>query len=803
MAITELFILPVDIIITPVAQLEPQLRARFACDDSDFAISRPRSRATAKIINAETAALLRAFEQPQTIVEALIGFSRSRQIDPEQMLIDAFPMIERLIQSGVLVSPEAETARRIRPSFAPGDTLGGCEVLGCVQVLEDSELYQARHNSETVALKIARPGAGDLIKQMIAHEAEILAVLDGEGAPRLLGRGEQTGRPYVVMSWCQGIPISDAAEDLRRMDGQSARDHLADLCLALLDAYAALHGHGVIHADVHPRNVLVDGSGRITLIDFGLANADVTALSEPPRAGVGFYFEPEFARAAQKQNGAARATAAGEQFALAALVYQLLTGSTYVEFSVERDVMLRQIVEEPPLPFVQRGVAAWPGVEATLGRALGKWPKDRFPSVEAFAHAFRVAVGESISKTTAVGFQLQAETPIAPDFLEEVLRLVSPGGAWYESGLTLAPTASLNFGAAGIACALLRLAFARGDPALLALADIWIGRAERAAMRPGAFANAEAGLDSATIGPVSTFHTVSGIACVRAQIAGAMGDVITQQTAISSFLVAASVQCELLDLTLGRSGTLLAAAILLDTCLPVQDGIGNEIRAFGDGEINEIWARLDQQEPVTANSAIDNLGIAHGWGGMIYAGLRWCQAASTDIPPRIIQRLGEVAALGEPFGRGIRWPWLRRQRGQTGTYMAGWCNGNAGYVHLWTLAHELIRDASYLDLAEQAAWGAWEQPSAVGNLCCGLAGQAYALLNLYQHTGESNWLQRARELAAQSATQMRSLLKEQNTVTLLDFRPESLYKGAIGVAALLGDLEHPAQVCQPFFGRER
>lgn len=802
MAITDPFVLPEGIIFVPVVQLEPQLREHLTYSDDDYAISRARSRTTAKIVDAETAELLRSFEQPHTIVDAVLGFSRKKQVDPEKTLVDAYPMFEQFIRSGLLVPPGAETARRIQPSLAVGDPLDGNEVLGCVQVLEDSEVYQARFGGEVVALKIARPNAGALIRQMIAHEAAVLNQLNGNGAPRLLKMGEYSDRPYLAMNWCPGVSISEAAEDLRIADGRVTRDRVAQLCLALLDAYAALHSSGIIHADVHPRNVLVDRDGRITLIDFGLARADEAGLSEPTRAGVGFYFEPEYARAIREWGRVVRASATGEQFALAAMVYQLLTGATYIDFSVERDEMLRQISEELPQPFVQRGVDAWPEVERVLRRALSKRPEERYSSVAAFAKAFRASIAIDTDNTMKLSSRSCTTTPIAPDMLEDVLCLISPGGAWYESGLSKAPTASVNFGAAGIACALLHMACARGDPVLLGLADIWIGRAERVAMLPDAFFSPDEGLDPTTIGNVSTFHTTSGVACVRAQIANAMGDEYGQRAAIDSFLAASSVSCESLDLTLGRSGTLLAAASLLDGCLANQTRVREHLRTFGDNEVYGIWTQLDQQQPITGNSSIDNLGIAHGWGGMIYSSLRWCQVTGQVPPSTTTQRLHELANLAEPFGRGVRWPWLRRQPGQPGTYMAGWCNGNAGYVHLWVLAHKLTREKSFSALAEQTAWSVWEQSSASGNLCCGLAGQAYALLNFYHYSGDSDWLWRARELAARSANQMRSLLTHSGANMPLDLRPESLYKGVIGVVVLLNDLQSPARAYQPFFERE-
>lgn len=801
MAITDPFVLPADVAITPVARLDPQLRAQLACDEDDFAVSRPRSRTTAKIVDAEMAALLRAFEQPHTIVEAVIGFSRAQEADPEEMLAEAFPLLQGLIQTGLLVPPDTDAAQRILPSFAEGDLVGVFEILRCVQVLDDSEIYQARHGDEAVALKIARPRAGGLIERMIAHEAAILRRLDGTGVPLLLASGQHDRRSYLAMSWCQGTPILDAAEDLRRTGGPGARARLAALCLALFEAYAALHARGVVHADIHPRNVLVDAAGTVTLIDFGLARAEDTTLHEPTRAGVGFYFEPEYARAALNGRGMAPASAPGEQYALAALVYQILTGATYLDFSLERGEMLRQIAEEPPLPFLQSGAAAWPAVERVLARALSKWPEERFPSVAILGQAFRAAADDSTAEM-ADPWPSQPDTPIGASLLETVLRLAGPGGEWFEGGLTAWPTASVNFGSAGIAYALYRLACARGDASLLAQADIWASRAAHDATRAGAFTNAEAGLDPETVGPISAFHTASGIACVQSLIAGAMGDRLAQHTAVDAFIAASREPCENLDLTLGRSSTLLAATLLLDAMLPSERRAQSPLLGFGNQVMDLIWERLSRHGPI-ADGAIDNLGIAHGWAGMAYAALRWCQVAGADIPQGLFGRLRELAALAEPFGRGVRWPWLLRRPGQASMYMAGWCNGSAGYVHLWTLAHEVTREAGYLELAEQSAWGAWEQPGAVGNLCCGLAGQAYALLDLYRHTGARDWLWRARELAAQSAAQVQPLLAQPSAGLPLDLRPQSLYKGAVGVAVLLADLQQPERASQPFFERER
>ena len=80
-------------------------------------------------------------------------------------------------------------------------------------------------------------------------------------------------------------------------------------------------------------------------------------------------------------------------------------------------------------------------------------------------------------------------------------------------------------------------------------------------------------------------------------------------------------------------------------------------------------------------------------------------------------------------------------------YMPGWCNGSAGYVFLWDEAYRVTGDTTYLDLAEGAAWNVWESGVAGPSLCCGAAGQAYALLRWYRRCGDGVWLRRADEAA--------------------------------------------------------
>ena len=133
--------------------------------------------------------------------------------------------------------------------------------------------------------------------------------------------------------------------------------------------------------------------------------------------------------------------------------------------------------------------------------------------------------------------------------------------------------------------------------------------------------------------------------------------------------------------------------------------------------------------------------------------------------------------------------------------MPGWCNGTAGYVHVWVLAHQALGDERYLRLAERAAWNAFEEPGSMGGLCCGLPGRAYGLLCLYKYTQEREWLTRATKLAEMASAAARDAAASAHPYSppSLERRRHSLYKGELGLALLLADLSSPDESCMPFF----
>ncbi|MEM9598501.1 MAG: protein kinase, partial [Acidobacteriota bacterium] len=497
------FVLPPDVLLIPVTDLSEGVREGLSFDEGDIAVTRPNGRASSVILDPSSADLLRSFERPTPIVDAVIALSRDRALDPEETLESAYPVLESLLRSGFLVAEGTAGAAPIEASLDVGDTFEGFEVLEVRQVLEDSEVYRVRGGDGTEgALKLLRKGA-ERAGPKLRREADILARLDGRASAGLVAAGEADDRPYLVLDWCEGDLVTSVADDLRF---EGSRGDLLKLCRNLLAAYVHLHGQGVLHSDVHPRNLLADEDQGIKILDFDYARIpdDDGPLSAAPRGGVAHYFDPEFAGALLRGTQPPPSTPQGEEYALGALLYRLWTGSSYIEMPAEKKALLRGIVGTPPRPFEEVGEDPWGAFERVLGKALEKDPADRHGSIADFLAAFdratRDPAGPSRQDTrTGRGSRGAA----GRDFLKETFGALDPAGGLFTQGFPRGPHASINYGAGGVAFALYRMAQVRGSADLLQWADRWCRRALQLADGPEAFSNDAMSLPADTVGQVS------------------------------------------------------------------------------------------------------------------------------------------------------------------------------------------------------------------------------------------------------------------------------------------------------------
>lgn len=160
-------------------------------------------------------------------------------------------------------------------------------------------------------------------RDRLLREAAILSPLSHPGIAQLLDAGvAEDGEPYIALELIDGEPITAYCDRLK-LDVKARVRLMAAVC----EAVAFLHSHSVVHRDIKPSNVLVDKSGNVKLLDFGIAKMirdELQAMSEVTRHS-NAAFTPEYA--APEQVSGAPITTATDIYSLGVLLYRLLTGS--------------------------------------------------------------------------------------------------------------------------------------------------------------------------------------------------------------------------------------------------------------------------------------------------------------------------------------------------------------------------------------------------------------------------------------------------------------------------------------------
>ena len=225
--------------------------------------------------------------------------------------------------------------------------------MGTVYLAEQLEPIHRR-----VALKVVKLGMDTA--QVLArfnNERQALAMMDHPNIAQIFDAGATSqGRPYFVMEYIEGAPITEYC-DRKRM---TTRERLA-LFLAVCRAVQHAHQKGVIHRDLKPSNVLVseqDGAPVPKVIDFGIAKAtDKWAVENTLLTQFGqIVGTPEYASPEQADTMTGQIDEASDVYSLGVLLYELLIGAVPFDTATLRNAglaeMLRIIREDeaPSLP---------------------------------------------------------------------------------------------------------------------------------------------------------------------------------------------------------------------------------------------------------------------------------------------------------------------------------------------------------------------------------------------------------------------------------------------------------------------
>ena len=272
-----------------------------------------------------------------------------------------------------------------------GTTIGPYRVARLLGIGGMGRVYKGVHPTigSRVAIKVLSRECSDrrdLVERFFA-EAKAVNVVAHENIVNVLDLATlPDGRPYIVMEYLDGAPLSAIIEQARTR-GPLPLGSIARLVAEVLDALAAAHAKGVIHRDLKPDNIFVSPNGRGKVLDFGIAKLQPELGGSAPHTGsllgTPHYMSPE--QAAGKP-----ADARADVYAMGVILFECVTLQKPFAADSLFELLRKHIEAPPPLPRALRPDLP-PELEAVILQALAKQPDQRFNSAHAMSLALQHA----------------------------------------------------------------------------------------------------------------------------------------------------------------------------------------------------------------------------------------------------------------------------------------------------------------------------------------------------------------------------------------------------------------------------
>jgi serine/threonine-protein kinase len=256
-----------------------------------------------------------------------------------------------------------------------------------VYLAEDQEL------GRRVAIKIlnGRHANDDQFIERFRREAKNAAALNHPNIVSIYDRGEAEDTYYIAMEYLDGRSL----KELIVGRGAAPINVAVEYARQILSALRFAHRHGIVHRDIKPHNVLVDGEGRVKVTDFGIARAGTSQMTETGSiVGTAQYLSPEQARGGEVDPRS-------DLYSLGVVLYELLTGKTPFDGETPVEIAMKHLSNAPKPPSKLRPEIP-PELDKVVLRALAKDPEDRYQSADEMeADLDRIARGAPVSAATA------------------------------------------------------------------------------------------------------------------------------------------------------------------------------------------------------------------------------------------------------------------------------------------------------------------------------------------------------------------------------------------------------------------
>ncbi|MEA2412061.1 MAG: eukaryotic-like serine/threonine-protein kinase [Thermoleophilaceae bacterium] len=262
-------------------------------------------------------------------------------------------------------------------------------------------VYQAQHVhlGRTVALKLLAPelSRSEDFRARFLRESRLAAELDHPGIVTVYDAGEVNGVLFIAMRFVRGTDLAA----LLAQRGPLAVDETLSILNQVASALDAAHAAGLVHRDVKPANVMIEGQ-RCYLADFGLTKRAASDSAQLTAAG---QFLGTVDYVAPEQIEGRPVDGRADQYALGCVLFECLTGSRPYPRDSQVAVIYAQLREPPPRPSELRPDLP-AAIDAVVARAMAKDPVARYSTCEEFV----ATAGTALSELTPT---LPAQDPLA------------------------------------------------------------------------------------------------------------------------------------------------------------------------------------------------------------------------------------------------------------------------------------------------------------------------------------------------------------------------------------------------------
>lgn len=224
--------------------------------------------------------------------------------------------------------------------------------------------------------------ADPVFRQRFRREARAMAQLNHPNLVNVYDFGSDGDHLYLIMELITGGTLRELLAERGPMPPHAA----AAVLRSVLTGLSVAHASGLVHRDIKPDNVLINGDHRVKLADFGLVRAAAAASTTSQIVGTAAYLSPE-------QVDGSDITPASDVYSAGIVLFELLTGTTPFSGDTPLDHAYRRLEDDVPAPSSHiDGVP--PLVDALVATATARDPQDRFADAAEFLAALDDVAGE-------------------------------------------------------------------------------------------------------------------------------------------------------------------------------------------------------------------------------------------------------------------------------------------------------------------------------------------------------------------------------------------------------------------------